>query len=231
MRGLSPWEAGLWTLPSSVGFVVGSLLAPALVGRARPAFVIAGGLALAAVGFGGLTQIDGTSGLEVLVAATVVMSFGVAAVVTLGTDLIVATAPPERAGAASAISETGAELGGALGIAILGSVGTAVYRGMMAEAVPNGIPSDATEAARGTLGGAVAVGERLPDQLGAELPGAGRAAFAQGFELTAAISAAVLLATAIMAAALLRHVQTGAEPEQQPDMAPDSAHRVGSPRP
>ena len=227
VRGLSPLEAGLWTLPSSVGFVAGSLLAPALVGRARPAFVIAGGLALATVGFGGLTQIDGTSGLEVLVAATVVMSFGVAAVVTLGTDLIVATAPPERAGAASAISETGAELGGALGIAILGSVGTAVYRGMMAEAVPNGIPSDATEAARGTLGGAVAVAERLPDQLGAELLGAARAAFAQGFELTAAISAAVLLATAIMAAALLRHVQTGAEPEQQPDMAPDSGHCVG----
>ena len=87
---------------------------------------------------------------------------------TLATDLIVGSAPPERAGAASAISETGAELGGALGIAILGSIGTAVYRGAMADAVPAGVPPEAAEAARDTLGGAVAVAEQLPDQLGAD---------------------------------------------------------------
>ncbi|MGH7265833.1 MAG: MFS transporter [Candidatus Rokuibacteriota bacterium] len=210
--GLSPLRAGLWTVPSSVGFIVGSMLAPVIVRRVRPAFVMAGGLALAALGFAALTRVEEASGLAVVVTASIVYSLGLAPVATLATDLIVGVAPPERAGAASAISETSSELGGALGIAVLGSVGTAVYRGVMATAVPDGVPFEATESARGTLGGAVAVAERLPDPIGAELLGAARAAFVQSFELTAGISAAVAIATAIVAAVLLRRPRTGAEP-------------------
>ena len=159
--GLSPLEAGLWTVPSSGAFIVGSMLTPMIVRRVRPAFVMAAGLALAAAGFGVLTQVDGASGLAVLVTGSVVFSLGLAPVFTLATDLIVGTAPPERAGAASAISETGSEFGGALGIAILGSIGTAVYRGEMADAVPTGVPPEAAELARDTLGGAVAAAGHL----------------------------------------------------------------------
>lgn len=83
---------------------------------------------------------------------SVVLALGLSPVVTLGTDLIVGSAPAERAGAASSLSETGAELGGALGIAVLGSIGTAVYRRMMADAVPASVPHEIAEAARGTLG-------------------------------------------------------------------------------
>jgi DHA2 family multidrug resistance protein-like MFS transporter len=115
----------------------------------------------------------------------------------------------ERAGAASAISETGSELGGALGIAVLGSIGTAVYRGVMA--VPDGIPPDAMEAAQRTLGGAVEVAGGLPGHLGAELLGAAREAFTQAFELTAVVCAALALAAAIATAPLLRDV--GPSPE------------------
>ena len=136
--GLSPLEAGLWTLPSSAGFIAGSMLAPSLASRARPRVVIAGALALAAVALGLLTQLGDDSGLAVVVTGSVLLGLGVAPVVTLGTDLIVAAAPPERAGVASGLSETGAELGGALGIALLGSIGTAVSRRAMADAVPSG---------------------------------------------------------------------------------------------
>ena len=101
-----------------------------------------------------------------MVAGSVVFSLGLAPVFTLATDIIVGSAPPERAGAASAISETSAEFGGALGIAILGSIGTAVYRGQVADAFPAGIPPGAAEAARETLGGAVAAAAQLPGELG-----------------------------------------------------------------
>jgi predicted MFS family arabinose efflux permease len=118
--GLSPLTAGLWSLPSAVGFIVGSQVAPRLVRVVRPAYIIGAGLAMAAIGLLVLTQVGATGGLAPLVLASLVISLGLAPVLTITTDLIAGSAPPEQAGAASGISETGAELGGALGIAILG---------------------------------------------------------------------------------------------------------------
>ncbi|HSJ49835.1 MAG TPA: MFS transporter, partial [Actinomycetota bacterium] len=126
--GLSPLRAGLWSLPSAGGFILGSTLAPKIVRRVPPPLVIGAGLSLAAVGLLGLARVGEVSGLPLLVAASIVISVGLAPVFALTTELIVGSAPPERAGAASGISETGAELGGALGIAILGSIGVAIYR-------------------------------------------------------------------------------------------------------
>jgi MFS transporter, DHA2 family, multidrug resistance protein len=221
--GLSPLVAGLWTVPSAGGLIAGSMLAPLVVRRIRPAFVMAGGMALSAVGFGMLTQVGDTAGLTVLVTGSVVLALGVAPVGTLATDIVVGSAPPERAGAASGISETGAELGGALGIAVLGSIGTAVYRTQVADTFPDGVPPDATEAARDTLGGAVAVAAELPDPLGAGLLDTAREAFTQGLQLTAITSAAIVLGMAVLAAVLLRHVRAGSKPEDQPDRPPDRA--------
>jgi MFS transporter, DHA2 family, multidrug resistance protein len=204
--GLSPLEAGLWTVPSAGGFIAGSMLAPVVVRHVRPAYAVAGGLALAAVGLLLLTQADGESGLAVIVAGSVIVALGVAPPVTLGTDLIVGCAPPERAGAASGISETGAELGGALGIAVLGSIGVAVYREQVADAVPAGVPPGETETAKDTLAGAAEVGERLPDELGATLLDTARDAFTQGLQVAAVTGAAVAMATAVLAAVLLRRM-------------------------
>jgi DHA2 family multidrug resistance protein-like MFS transporter len=208
--GLSPLEAGLWIVPSSGGFIAGSMLAPVAVRWARPGFVIAGGLALAAVGLALLAFVDGGSSLAVLVTASIVLALGVAPAVTLGTDLIVSTAPPERAGSASGLSETGAELGGALGIAVLGSIGTAVYRNEVADAVPAGVPLEEAETARDTLGGAIEAAERLPEQLGAALLEAARDAFTQGMQVTAVAAAVVALAMAAVAFAVLRELREGA---------------------
>jgi DHA2 family multidrug resistance protein-like MFS transporter len=210
--GLSPLHAGLWTMPFAAAFIVGSMLTPIIVRRARPAHVMVGGLALAAVGFGMLSQVERSAGLAILVTGFVVYSLGLAPVFTLATDMIVGSAPPEHAGVASAISETGSEFGGALGIAILGSLGTAVYRGGMADAVRYGIPPEAAAAARDTLGGAVAIAGQLPDPLGAELLGTARTAFTQALELNALLSAAIALAMAIVAAALLRHPAAESDP-------------------
>ena len=207
--GLSPFQAGLATVPSMGAFIVGSMVVPAIARLVRPAYLMAGGMVIAAVGFGVLTQVDRTSGLTVLITGSIIYSLGISPVVILATDLIVGSAPVERAGAASAISETSSELGGALGIAIFGSIGTAVYRRAMWAAVPGSVPPEAMEAARSTLGGAVAVAAQLPNGLGAELLGTAREAFTQAFRLTAALSAAVALITALLATALLRRVRVG----------------------
>jgi DHA2 family multidrug resistance protein-like MFS transporter len=197
--GLSPLQAGLWGVPSALAFVAGSMITPAIVKRVRPAYVIAGGMAVSAAGFGVLTAVDnGGSALATIVAGSVILSLGVCPVVTLTTDIVLGAAPPERAGAASAISETSSEFGGALGIALLGSVVTAAYRGAMADAAPE---------ARDTLGGAVALAAELPAEVGAALLDAARAAYVHAFELSAAISAVLSLGVALVAVALLRRLQ------------------------
>jgi DHA2 family multidrug resistance protein-like MFS transporter len=202
--GLSPLQAGLWTLPWAAMFIVGSNLTPVIARRFDPVSVMVAGLLLTAIGFGVLTQVRGASGLAVLVTGSVIYSLGLAPVFTLTNDMIIGNVPPERAGSAAAISETSSELGGALGIALLGSIGTALYRSQVAEAVPAGVTPEASEAARGTLGGAVAVAEQLPGPLGADLLGAAREAFTDAFVVTAVICAVVVLATAVVAAKMLR---------------------------
>jgi DHA2 family multidrug resistance protein-like MFS transporter len=221
--GLSPLAAGLWTVPSMMAFVVGSMLVPVIVRRVRPAYLIGAGLVLAAVGFGILTQVAGASGLAVIVVGSVIYSLGTSPVVILTTDLIIGSAPVERAGAASAISETSSELGGALGIAILGSIGTAVYRSVMADGVPRGVSSEVARVAKATLGGAVAVAAGLPAPLGAELRDTARAAFAQSFEMAAGICAAVAIAGAIVAVVMLRDVPARPEPEGDTQLQPEGA--------
>jgi DHA2 family multidrug resistance protein-like MFS transporter len=215
--GLSPLQAGLSSLPSAMGFVVGSNLAPRFVHRFRPAFVLGGALPLAAIGLAALTQVGGSIGLVLVVTASVLISLALAPVFSLTTELIVGSAPPERAGSASGISETGAEMGGALGIAILGSIGTAVYRGDLAHHLPAGVPPQAAEIARNTLGGAVGVAGQLPEPLGSALLGIARDAFVHGLHLAAAISAAVAIGAAIMVVILLRRVPARSELEGQPE--------------
>jgi MFS transporter, DHA2 family, multidrug resistance protein len=202
--GLSPLEAGLWTVPSMVAFVAGSMLVPALTRRWQPAHVIGAGLLFAGAGFAMLTLVDASAGLVPVVAGSVMYSLGICPAVILPTDLVVGSAPVERAGAASAISETSAELGGALGIAILGSIGTAVYRRVMADGNIVSVPPEAAEAARATLGGALAVAERLPNAAGAVLLGFAREAFTFGMQLTMIICAVAVVATAAVASVLLR---------------------------
>ena len=159
-----------------------------------------------------LTQVDAISGLRApRASARSSCSLGLAPVFTLATDLIVGTAPPERAGAASAISETSAEFGGALGIAVLGSIGTAVYRGQVAARLPAGVPPAAAAAARDTLGGAVAAAAQLPEPLAATLLGAAREAFVHGLQLSSLIGAVGLAGTAVLVAFLLRGLPTTAE--------------------
>ncbi len=217
--GLSPLEAGLWTLPWALAFVVGSQVTPKLAQRFAPTTIMAAGLALAALGFVVFTQVDATSGFAMIVTGSVAFSLGTAPVFTLTNDLIIGSAPAERAGAAAGISETAAELGGALGIAFFGSIGLAIYRSGVADGIPAGIPPESAAVAQDTLGGAVEVAGELPVEMGAPLLEAANDAFVSGMHVVAAISVVGTLALAAFTATVLRRrAGSGTGPSREPEL-------------
>jgi DHA2 family multidrug resistance protein-like MFS transporter len=227
VAGLSPLQAGLWSLPSAIGFVVVSQLAPrVLYHRFRPAYIIGAGLAIGALGLAILTQVGVDQGLMAMVVGSVVISIGLAPVFGLTTELIVGTAPPEQAGAASGISETASELGGALGIAVLGSLGVAIYRSELARDLPASVPPAAADAARDTLGSALAIAAELPAEIGAILARAAQEAFVVAMQLTSGFAAIVTVFLAAIAVFALReHRLPDPEPdtEDEPESAPRTA--------
>ncbi|NED98793.1 MFS transporter [Phytoactinopolyspora halotolerans] len=210
--GLSPWRAGLWVLPSTVAGMIGMMLAPVLVRHIRPAFLIATGLALGAVGVASFLLVDAEGSIAPLITGASLMAGGFAPAAALGTDLIIGATPPERAGAASAVSETSQEFGGALGLAILGSIGVAVYRNQLSGTVPPGTPDAAADASRDTLAGAVSATGELPTGVAEPLLDAAQAAFTAGFHTVAVVSAALMVVVSGLMAVLLRHLP----PHQRP---------------
>jgi len=213
VHGLSPLRAGLWTLPWNIAFLLGSALTPRLARRVRPVLLMSGGLLLSCLGYFVLMRLDETSSFATYATATFIFSFASAPVFTLTNDIIIGSAPPERAGAASGISETCAELGGALGIAIFGSIGIALYRGYLATALPPGLTPDVARTVTATLGGAVAVAGELPADVSAAVLHAAREAFLRGLRLCAAISGIGSFALAVLAAVAFRQARpSGALP-------------------
>ncbi|TDQ84058.1 DHA2 family multidrug resistance protein-like MFS transporter [Dongia mobilis] len=214
--GLSPLEAGLWSAPSGITFIIGSNLTPVLVRHVSRVSVVTGGLALTAASFVVMAQVTGGRGdLALVVTAYVLMSLGMASVFTLTTDFIIGAAPPERAGLAAGMAETSSEFGGALGIAILGSVVTAIYRPTVGADLPPNLPADAAAAARDTLGGALAAAAQLTDGLGEALVATARAAYVDSFQVISIISAAALALAAAIAFQALRNLSN---PAPTPDL-------------
>jgi DHA2 family multidrug resistance protein-like MFS transporter len=153
------------------------------------------------------------------VVGSIAFSLGMSPVFTLTNDLIIGAAPPERAAAAAGVSETAAEVGGALGIAVLGSIGVAVYRAGLDDTLPATLSTREADAAQGTLGGALEVAHGLPAVLGDTLVAGAQAAFTTGVHLGALIAAVMSLALACFVLARARARVVDEEPElvDQPD--------------
>ena len=220
--GYSPLQAGLWSVPGAAAFVVGAQLTPPLAARVRPPVAMLGGIFVAIVGVALLTQATTADGPGLVVAGIVMLSLGLAPLFTLAADLAIGSAPPERAGAASGISETSSELGGALGLAILGTVGTAVYRDRTAGAFSADVPESASD----TLGGAVEAAGRLPQLPAADLLEPAREAFTQGLQVAATVSGILVVAAAVMVARLLRHDPRACSPAIDSALHADPAPRA-----
>ncbi|MFF5362258.1 MFS transporter [Streptomyces scabiei] len=197
VQGRGPLEAGLAELPAAVGAVVAGLIAGAAARRFSVRSVVAGGLGAIGVALALLTLVDRTTGYPLIGAALLIVGIGAGLSFTVTADVILSSVPKEQAGAASAVSETAYELGAALGIAVLGSIVTGVYRDFTA---PAGTPAEAHE----SLGGAVEAAASMPPHTAQHMLTSAQEAFVDGLTLAAGAGATVLLATAAAAWLLLR---------------------------
>ncbi|MFC9489583.1 MFS transporter, partial [Streptomyces hydrogenans] len=202
--GYSPLQAGLWSLPIAAGAVLGALVVPAIAHRLPVGWVIGIGLAAAAVGY--LTRsmlgVDGV--MSVAFAGGALIGGGVGMAETLANDVIIGTAPPEKAGAAAGISETAYGFGGALGTAVLGSIGTGLYLSLMLADLSAQTPDAVTDAATETLG-AAGQAAQLPDGEAQSFLSLVNGAFVDAMTQTFTIAALIVGAAALTGFLALRH--------------------------
>ena len=204
VEGLSPLRAGLWLLPQNLAMIAGSLLAPALARRYRPAYVMAAGLAIAATGLALHTRVGSEGGVPLLVTGLILAAGGVSLPMPLVTNLVLGSAPPERAGSAASLMETSGEFGVALGVATLGSLGTYVYRSQLAGSLPLDLPPAAADAARESIPAAASAAQQLSSPLANALLDAAHTAFTAGLNTVAGCGATIFVALAILAILSLR---------------------------
>ncbi|MFB8349691.1 MFS transporter [Streptomyces niveus] len=208
VQGLNPFEAALWSLVPASGVIVAAPTAAILAQRVDRAYVMGGGFVVAAGGFSWLTQIRTDSPLWFCLSAGALYVGGLVAAMTLANELAIGAAPPERAGSAAAVLESGQELGGALGMAVLGSVGAAVYSRDMTDALPADVaaalPGGEADAVRETLGGAAAAAARLPAEAGDSVLAVARDAFSHGMGLASVGAAVVMVVAALFSFVVLR---------------------------
>ena len=202
--GLDPLPAALWTLPAMITVAVGAVTAARLRARLGNARTFLLGFVVSGLGIGLLIFTPAQDGLALIVIAEVVFGYGLSTVMTLATDVVVAAAPPERAGAASAISETGNELGAALGVAVLGSIGTAVYRATVGAGLPGDLPATVRDEVSATLANALAVADGLGPEQAAAVISAARTAFVGGMSVVALCGAVIMIGLAVAVPLLLR---------------------------
>jgi DHA2 family multidrug resistance protein-like MFS transporter len=218
VRGLSPLHAGLWLVPQTIAMAGGSMVAQVLASRIRPAYLMAPGLLVAGVGLLVQTRTDAIGGVAAVVVGLTLAGLGISPTMALTMNLLLGSAPPEKAGSAASISETSGEFGVALGVAALGSLATIAYRAHLA--IPSGTPAAVDHAARQGVTDAASAAQHLPGPLGADLLDAARTAFTAGLTTVAGVGAAVFVVLAVLAAFAFRHVSptgTATVPEIQAD--------------
>src|SRR5262249_30316436 len=155
-RGCTPLKAGLLMTPFAAAQLIFAPRSATMVRRYGPRAVCAVGLGLVTLGLGGFALVSATSPIWVLIVLTFIQGAGMANVMPPVTESIMSSLPREKAGVGSAISNTVRRGGGALGVAVLGSVLSGVYRGEISGSV-TGLPAPARAAAEESISGAYGV--------------------------------------------------------------------------
>jgi DHA2 family multidrug resistance protein-like MFS transporter len=198
--GKSPIAAGLWMGPPALAMLVGAIGAPLLARRISPGIVMSATLAVSLVGYALLAS-AGTDSAASVVAGFAFVYLGLGVIAALGTDVVVGTAPAGRSGSAAALSETVQELGIAIGVALLGSLTTMIYRATLE--APTRLAAAVAEQYRDSLSGATHVAGQLPD---GALDQA-RAAFTGGLNAGAAVAGLAIAAASLVCLIQLRHLR------------------------
>ncbi|MET0736141.1 MAG: MFS transporter [Microbacterium sp.] len=199
--GLSPMQAGFALVPGLAAMIISGLVVVPIAKRHPARVVVPIALGFSVLGYVAVAVATGPDSLWLLIGAFVSLGIGIGAAETVSNELILASAPPAKAGAASAVSETAYELGAVLGTAVLGGILTALYRANLA--LPSGLPADDAHAAGETLAGAVHVADGIGGALGAAVRQAAAEAFDAGVGVTALIGAILVGIAAVVAAVAL----------------------------
>jgi EmrB/QacA subfamily drug resistance transporter len=202
VQGYSPLAAAVRLLPIAGVMIVVSPQAPRLVARYGAHRVVGTGLAVLAIGTALLSRVSVTTPYGVLVLPLIVMVVGVSAAMAPLTNAIMSGVPRDRAGVGSAMNDTTRELGGALGVAVLGSILTSQYGAKLSPIVGN-LPATARTAAHSSLAGALQVAGHLDRATGNALAHTAKTAYVSGMGTAFLIGAVVLGVAAVIAGKLM----------------------------
>jgi MFS transporter, DHA2 family, multidrug resistance protein len=235
IAGLTPVAAGLALLPGLIAMIIAGLVVVPIARRVRPRVLVPVALVLSAAGYLviALSTVTGTSAdagsVAPIVVAFMLLGVGIGAAETVSNELILSSAPPAKAGAASAVSETAYELGAVLGTALLGSILAAHFRAGID--LPAVLTSGQADAARETLAGAVTVAEQLPGAIGAELVASAARAFDGGVVVTSLIGVTLMVAAAVVAATALKNPRASdADGSAAAEVLPAPQRAIGRPQ-
>ncbi|MBE1461897.1 MFS transporter [Kibdelosporangium phytohabitans] len=207
VEGLTPLQAGLALAP---GLVLSSLCAPvvgALARRIRPAYLIAGGETLVITGLVLVILAGSFSSPVMFITGFALWSAGGSPLLAVGMTLMVGSAPPEKAGVASSMPQVSAELGNSIGVAVIGSVGVALYNARMTDSLPPQVPSDVAAAASQSIANAAQSAAGLPPDLAQIVLDHARSAFTGSLQLITGFTALVLVGVLTMIVVKLRQVR------------------------
>lgn len=199
VEGLTPFDAGLWMGPPALAMFAAAIGAPLVARRFRPGSVMGAALGVSLTGYALLATAGLGDGIPVVVGFAFVY-LGLGALAALGTDMVVGAVPAARSGSAASMSETVQELGIAVGVALLGSLTTAVYRARVT--VPEGLTPETSGSLADSLNATTMITESLP-------PGtveAAQRAFTGGLNLASLVAGVAVAAAAVLCLGMLRHV-------------------------
>jgi EmrB/QacA subfamily drug resistance transporter len=215
--GYSPLEAGIRLLPFALIILVMSPLSARVVERLGTKVTVASGLAIAGTALALMTGLQVSSSYGDLVWRMMLMAFGQALVMAPATESIMGSLPLAKAGVGSAVNDTTRQIGGALGVAIVGSVMSSAYASKITDLFA-GTPSAgsaAEQTAKDSLGGALAVAAKAPPKLGALLEGVAKSAFVDGMHTGVLVAAGAAFLGAIVAALWLPARARDVDAEEQ----------------
>ncbi len=203
--GYSPLEAGIRLLPFAGIILVVSPLSAKIVERVGTKITVASGLAIAGTALALMAQLQVASSYGDLVWRMMLMAFGQALVMAPATESIMGSLPLARAGVGSAVNDTTRQIGGALGVAIVGSVMSSTYASKISDlfAGTSTAGSAAEQAAKDSLGGALAIAAKAPPALGNTLAAVAKSSFVEGMHTGVLVAAGAAFLGAIVAAVWL----------------------------
>jgi EmrB/QacA subfamily drug resistance transporter len=213
IRGYSPLDAGVRTVPVAVAIAVASVLSPKLAGRVGTKRVVAAGLLFMAIGFLWVSTASAVTPYAEIVGQMFFLGVGLGMTTAPATESIMGSVSLEQAGIGSAVNDTTRELGGTLGVAVVGSVFSSIYVGSLGSSpVVEALPPEARAATEESVGAVRVVAAQLGDAAPAYVADVGQA-FLDGLAAGCYVAAGVALAGCVCA---LRFLPSWAREEHGP---------------